>query len=105
MRTDDVTLTVGVPRGALHLEAAVPSHISQHNAAASLGLKSGRAFLALLPAFEAGGGDIARVGRTRIVEREAFIAFLFARDRQSVGGDDVEALADELGLKLVGGRA
>ena len=101
-----VALTIAVPRSALTVAAAPPELVSQKTSEAVLGIPR-RAFLDSLPAFRAQGGEVATLGKLRLVDRVAFVAWLRSRGAQRVvdpvraSNDDL--VAAELGLRAVGG--
>jgi hypothetical protein len=79
--------------------------ISQHTSEQTIGLRR-RAFLATVAGYRASGGEVICVGRTRMVELDAFLAWLRAGQRAEAD-DDGDAGAAELaaaaGMRLVGG--
>ena len=91
----ELELRVVVPRTALE-QPPRPEYFSQHNAPELLGLPR-RQFLELLRRPDAPA--VTRVGKTRLVEREAMLAFLRAlrdREREQVARVDQGGAGDEL---------
>lgn len=78
---DVVELRIAVPRSALpNRGVAPPEYFSQHNCESLLGLKP-RAFLELLRRADAPASK--RVGKSRLVARDAMMAFIDSLDAQS----------------------
>lgn len=104
-----VVVPVEIPASALTIVAAPPSLVTQANVEAVCGFSRGVYLSDLLPAYEAAGGRVSRVGKTRAVEREAFVSWLMSRTAPSRSDDaapvdEDAALAAELGLRVAGGR-
>lgn len=106
-REEMVELAIAVPRSML--VASAPLTITQRNAEVAIGL-SPRGFLELLPAFRSAGGVVSAIGKVRLVDARAFVAWLASRaaapkpanDAKPKGG--VDALAAELGLVKTAGQ-
>ena len=103
MTGEAVTVTMSLPAGALSVVAAPPELVSQRTSEAVLGIPR-RSFLEAVRMFEAGGGIVAKLGKLRLVDRVAFVAWLRTRREQAAPeADGVAALAAELGYRLVAG--
>ena len=99
---DKVTLKLDLPVGALAVQAAPPTHVSQKTVETAIGVPR-RHFLESLPAFQVDGGTVLRLGRLRIVERSSYIAWLAGRvDNEAEPTAGVDALAESMGLQLLG---
>lgn len=68
-------VTIPIPRAALTITAPLPELVSQRTSEGVLGLPR-RAFLDLLPAFRAAGGETIAAGKLRMVLRVDFVAWL-----------------------------
>jgi hypothetical protein len=96
----ETSLTVTIPAGALRVEQAPPSHLSQLTVQSAIGIGK-RQYLESISAYRAAGGKVLRFGRLRIVERDCYLAWLAEREQRVTEpeqGDDVARLADELGV-------
>ncbi len=109
MPPDELELRVAIPAAGLTVTAAPATHVSQRTSEAVLGIPR-RAFLDLARAYRAAGGAVAVAGKLRVVEREAFTRWLFARAvpvpadaPNPEPADPVAARAARLGISLVGG--
>ena len=97
---DETPITVSVSK---YFVQAPPDLLTQHNVFAATGIKS-RPFLELLR--EPGAPPVSALGKTRAVDRVAFIAFIKSRGiapeepADVDSGDGVAKLAAELGFKL-----
>jgi len=95
---ETVAVTLHVPADAFRRVEAPPDFVSQKTSLAVFGLPP-RAFLADLrsPACPV---KVTHVGKLRLVEREAFAAWLRARgERREARGDDLADLERELDLQ------
>lgn len=102
MAKHETALTVSIPLAAVRVQAPEPSHLSQLNVQTCIGIGK-RQYLESMPAFAACGGKVLRLGRLRIVERAAYLAWLGERndrEQHESGEDDVTRLADELGIQV-----
>lgn len=75
-KTLRLMLPVDIPVSALTVVAAPPDLVTQANVEAVTGFSRGVYLADLVPSYEAAGGRVARVGKTRAVERVAFVAWL-----------------------------
>ncbi len=86
--------------------AGISPMLTQRNVEELLGVPR-RQFLESLPLFAAAGGEVRRLGKLRLVEREAYLAWLprvDACDEQledDQSGPTPESVAAELGLRVV----
>lgn len=98
-------ITMTIDPGAVRVVAAPPLRVSQHTCLGAIGVKS-RPFLESLAAYEAAGGEVLRLGRTRMVEPEPYLRWLAAREAASATPtDDGDAASDEELLASLGLRA
>lgn len=97
MSDDAIVVRIPAPK----LRAASPRLLTQANVASVTGQSAGT-FLASLAAFESAGGRVARHGKARFVDADAYIAWLFVdRDtKPDDSPDPAKDLADELGLEV-----
>ncbi len=105
MAAETVRASIDLPVGAVVVHAAPPDLVSQKTSEAVLGIPR-RAFLESLPSYAAAGNEVAKLGRLRLVKREAYVAWLRAQPNavEAAGEDGVQALAAKLGLRVVPGR-
>lgn len=103
MTAETVNVTLALPVSALAVQAAPPVLVSQLTAEAVFGIPA-RTFREALPAYRACGGEVARLGKLRLVGRASFVAWLNRR-REEAGPepDGAAILAAELGLRPVAG--
>ena len=97
-----------------YIVAAPPDLITGNNVEDVSGFSRRVYHRELLPQFRAAGGKVAEIGKTRAVDRVAFVTWIKAQTRAAMAPklaaaapiDGVDALADELGLRRVanGGR-
>lgn len=102
-------VTISIPRSALTIVDAPPTHISQRTSEATLGIPR-RSFLRVAAEFVASGGIAARVGKLLVVDRLAFVAWLEARGRRQAeppprAANDADGDADDLAVELGLARA
>src|SRR5690606_33291192 len=89
MADDGIELRIVVPRSALPTASAPPPDFySQHNCEALLGLTP-RVFLELLRRSDA--PPVKRIGKARLVDRQAMLAFISALDARAERARDEEA--------------
>lgn len=106
--TSPLRATIELPTDAIRIEAAPPELVSQKTSLAVLGIPR-RPFLDAVSRYRAGGGEVFHCGRLRLVNREAFVAWL--RSSTSQGAKPSEGtetgqpsdgdLAASLGFRLV----
>jgi hypothetical protein len=102
---DHVEVPLRVPRSALTVVQAPPTHVSQKTSEREIGIPRG-AFLELARDFARDGGEVLSAGKLRIVAREAFLEWLRRRSpRVATPSSETSGLLDELGLRVLpGGR-
>lgn len=101
-----IMISVPFPRDLVTMVAAPPTMVSQRNSLATVGLPP-RVFLELLRRADA--PPVTRIGKLRLVEREALVTWLQARSvtgrtRTEPANDSADAVLAELGLERIGGR-
>jgi hypothetical protein len=101
-------LELELPDAAIVVQAPRPLFVSQHTSEALLGLRR-RAFLEVVAAFRAAGGEVLCVGRARLCELEPLIEWLRIRCVAAADPDTTENEAEQLlaasGLRVVAGGA
>lgn len=98
-----VEVPLRIPRSALQVVQAPPSHVSQRTSERELGIPRGT-FLELVRGFGRDGGEVLLVGKLRIVARAAFLEWLRSRKaRPDATTTEARSLLDELGLRVVAG--
>lgn len=104
---DEDLVELRVPRSPLTVVQGPPSHVSQHTAPREVGLSSGDVYLELAREYGRAGGEVIAVGKTRLVDRERFVAWLAARSKATAAptepADEGDTYARELGLRVVAG--
>ena len=90
--------------GREHVIDASPSAdslmISQRTSEHVIGVPR-RQFLESLSSFEADGGDVVRLGKLRLVEPTAYLAWVQRRTSQIEGAGAIDFEAATLGLRVV----
>lgn len=98
--------TVELPLEVLRVEASKPTLISQKTCEQALGVPR-RQYLEALPRFRAAGGEVLELGRLRLVAPDDFVRWLRDQEAAEKGEpgelDQVDAMAAELGLRVVDG--
>ncbi len=103
MTTERVTVAFELPTAALTVVAAPPMRISQKTCEQALGIPK-RVFLDSLPPYRASGGDVITHGKLRLVEPNAYLAWLRQLRKDAPKTDGAAAIAAELGLCAVAAR-
>jgi hypothetical protein len=98
------SFSVELPPGALTVASPEPALVSQHTSEHQLGIPR-RQFLSSARAFAASGGEVIVLGRLRLVAMPEYLAWLRERRELTTQADDLASLADEMGLRLLGGDA
>jgi hypothetical protein len=97
--SDEVEISVRVPRDALVYRPAPPDLVTQHNVLDAIGLKP-RQFLEFIRTAPLA---VVKIGRTRGVRREELLGYLDTLTERATNGGATEArevpLAERLGLE------